>query len=144
MMYSKNSLLHPTNLSPRIFYWARRVQGNFAGRSFECALCYDLRKRKDLEKVLNADDEGFELSLENLPDGLYYLSLEGREGWQVLKVIKTGCWGDCFPVSYAMKWHPIAVLLCRGFRQDFWFVSARRSRRSDYSLEQNLHCGGGL
>jgi len=89
-MHCKDSLLQLTNLSPRIFYWVMCSGAISRGRSFERTFCYDLRGRKDLEKVLNADDEGFELSLENLPDGLYYLSLEGREGRQVLKVVKTG------------------------------------------------------
>ena len=63
---------------------------DFAGRSFNHARCYDLQGRKVMEKILNPGDAGLELSLEALPDGLYYLGLEGKEGHQVLKVLKTG------------------------------------------------------
>ena len=62
----------------------------FAGRSFNHARCYDLQGRKVMEKILNPGDAGLELSLEALPDGLYYLGLEGKAGRQVLKVVKTG------------------------------------------------------
>lgn len=63
---------------------------DFAGRSFNHAHGYDLQGRKVMEKILNPGDAGLELSLEALPEGLYYLVLEGKEGRQVLKVLKTG------------------------------------------------------
>lgn len=62
----------------------------FAGHSFDRVLCYDLWGRKLMERLLNSGDAGLELSLEVLPEGLYFVCLEGKAGRQVLKVVKTG------------------------------------------------------